>query len=47
MWHVRAGRRDEDFTAECAWRARLNLLERVVGVEDDTVEDDALRLHSA
>ena len=28
-------------------RALLNLLERVVGVEDDTVEDDALRLHSA
>ena len=47
MWHVQAGRRDEDFTARRAWRARLNLLERAVGVEDDTVEDDALQLHSA
>ena len=47
MWHVRAGRRDEDFAEWRAWRARLNLLERMVGVEDDTVEGDALRLHSA
>ena len=29
------------------WRARLNLLERAVGVEDDTVEDYVLQLHSA
>ena len=47
MWHVRAGRRDEDFIGWRAWRARLNLLERVVGVEDDTVEDYVLQLHSA
>ena len=47
VWHVLAGHRDEDFTAGRAWRARLNLLERAVGVEDDTVEDYVLQLHSA
>ena len=47
MWHVRAGLRYDALTMPAARRARLNLLERVVGVEDDTVEDDALRLHSA
>ena len=33
-----AGGRDEDFIGNAAWRARLNLLGRAVGVEDDTVE---------